>query len=338
MARYIVQRLILLMVVVVGIATITFALSRILPGSPAELMLGGHPTAAQIARATAELGLDRPLAVQYVSYVAALAQGDLGVSLRTGQPVRTEIAHRLGATLELTTLAILLVVALGIPIGVLSAVRQNTPFDTLARAVAIAGSAFPSFMLAIVMQMIFCGALGWLPLQGRIDPLAAIETPIAPVTRLYLVDALLSGNVDGLLSALAHLVLPLATLTILLLATITRITRNMMVEVLKEDYIRTALAFGVPKASIHYRHALKATLVPMLTTIGLTYGNLLGGAVVVEFLFDWPGLGGFLVSSLIVNDFPAVVGTTMVLACLYLMVNLGVDLLYYLVDPRLRAA
>jgi peptide/nickel transport system permease protein len=192
-------------------------------------------------------------------------------------------------------------------------------------------------MLAIVLQVIFFGVLEWLPLQGRVDPVVSIDTPISPITRLFLVDALLTGNMTGFLSALAHLVLPLLTLTILLLATVVRITRNMMVEVLKEDYIRTAFAYGVPTSSIYYRHALKATLIPILTVIGLTYGNLLGGAVVVEFIFDWPGLGGFLVFSIIENDFPAAIGTTLFLAGLYLTINLIVDLLYAVVDPRLRA-
>ncbi|MDK1378247.1 ABC transporter permease [Sinorhizobium sp. 6-70] len=338
LVKTVVQRLMLMAIIILGVVTIMFILSRVLPGSPAELMLGGHPTAAQLAKAEEELGLNKPLLVQYVDYVAQIARGDFGNSLRTGQPVITEIANRVGATLELTTLAILLVMLLGIPLGVLSAVRQNSAIDNVARAVAVAGVAIPSFMLAIVLQLVFFGVLKWLPLQGRIDPVVAIDAPIEPITRFYLLDALLTGNWAGFMSALAHLALPLATLTILLLATVVRITRNMMVEVLKEGYIRTAFAYGLPRSSIYYRHALKATLIPILTVIGLTYGNLLSGAIVVEFIFDWPGLGGFLVFSLIENDFPAAIGTTLFLAGLYLTINLVVDLLYAVVDPRLRTS
>lgn len=331
------QRIVLMAGIVLGVVTVTFILSRVLPGSPAALMLGGRATAEQIARAEAELGLDRPLPVQYIAYVGDISRGDFGESLRTGQPVLTEVGNRLAATFELTTLAIVLVVLVGIPLGVLSAVRQNSILDNIARAVAVGGVAIPSFMLAIILQMVFFGALGWLPLQGRLDPILAMDSPIRPITRLFLVDALLTGNWDGFLDALAHIALPALTLTILLLASVTRITRNMMVEVLREEYIRTAFAYGVPKPSIYYRHALKATLIPMLTVVGLTYGNLLGGAVIVEFIFDWPGLGGFLVFSILENDFPAAVGATLFLAGIYLTVNLVVDLLYFVVDPRLRA-
>ena len=335
--KYVVQRLILMVGIILGVMTITFVLSRVLPSSPAELMLGDRPTVEQIAAAEVELGLDKPLLVQYVSYVSDVFRGEFGNSLRTGQPVLVEVGDRLGATFELTTLAMLLVVSIGVPLGVFSAVRQNSMLDNVARAFAVSGVAFPSFILAMMLQMMFYGALGWLPLQGRLDPIVSLDSPIQPMTGLFLVDALLTGNWDGFVDALAHIALPLLTLTILLLATVTRITRNMMVEVLKEEYIRTAFAYGVPKTSIHYRHALKATLIPMLTVIGLTYGHLLGGAVIVEVIFDWPGLGGFVVFSIIANDYPASLGATLLLAGIYLTVNLIVDLLYFVVDPRLRA-
>ena len=335
--KYVVQRLILMVGIILGVMTITFILSRVLPSSPAELMLGDRATVEQIAAAEVELGLDKPLLVQYFSYVSDVFRGEFGDSLRTGQPVLVEVGDRLGATFELTTLAMLLVVLIGVPLGVFSAVRQNSMLDSFARAFAVSGVAFPSFILAMMLQMMFYGALGWLPLQGRLDPIVSLDSPIQPITGLFLVDALLTGNWDGFADALAHIALPLLTLTILLLATVTRITRNMMVEVLKEEYIRTAFAYGVPKTSIHYRHTLKATLIPMLTVIGLTYGHLLGGAVIVEVIFDWPGLGGFVVFSIIANDYPASLGATLLLAGIYLTVNLIVDLLYFVVDPRLRA-
>lgn len=337
MIKYLLQRIVLMAGIVLGVMTITFILSRLLPSSPAELMLGGRPSAEQIAAVEAELGLDKPLPVQYINYIRDIAQGQFGNSLRTGQPVLTEVKNRIGATFELTTLSIMFVILIGVPLGILSAVRQNSWLDNIARATAVGGVAMPSFILAMVLQMIFYGGLGWLPLQGRLDPVMSLDAPIETITRLYLVDALLTGNWDGFVSALAHLVLPVLTLTVLLLATVMRITRNTMVEVLQQEYIRTAFAYGIPKRSIYYRHALKATLIPMLTVIGLTYGQLLGGTVIVEFIFNWPGLGGFLVSSIIDNDFPAAVGTTLFLSGIYLLVNLIIDLLYYVVDPRLRA-
>jgi peptide/nickel transport system permease protein len=335
--RYAAQRLLSMIGIIVGVATITFVLSRVLPSSPAELMLGGRPTLEQIAVAEAQLGLDRPLSVQYVRYVADLLRGDLGISLRSGRPVLTEVINRFAATFELTTLTICLVLLIGIPMGVVSGVRQNSWIDNLSRALAITGVALPSFMLAMGLQMLFHGELGWLPLQGRVDAIVMLDNPVRSLTRLYLVDAAVSGNWVALSSALSHLVLPVATLTFLLLATVVRIIRNTMVEVLREEYIRTPVAYGVPAAVVHYRYALKATLIPTLTVIGLTYGQLLGGTIVVEFIYDWPGLGGLLVSSIIDNDYPVTLGATMFLAALYLFINLVVDLLYFVVDPRLRA-
>ncbi|ESW65311.1 peptide ABC transporter permease [Mesorhizobium sp. LSJC280B00] len=315
-----------------------FVLSRVLPASPAELMLGGRPSFEMIAKAEAELGLDRPLAVQYLNFIGSAIRGELGDSLLTKRPVLLEVRERFGATFELTTLAMVLVLLIGVPIGVLSAVRQNSMLDNVVRTISVAGVAIPSFILAMSLQLLFYGALGWLPLQGRVDTSILLRNPIKPITGLFLIDAPLTGNWEGFTSALAHIALPLLTLTILLLATVTRITRNMMIEVLKEEYIRTAFAYGLPKSAIYYQYALKATLIPILTVIGLTYGNLLGGAVVVESVFDWPGLGSFVVSSIAQNDYPASLGATLFLAGTYLLINLIVDLLYPVVDPRLRTA
>ncbi|MDX0481917.1 ABC transporter permease subunit [Sinorhizobium medicae] len=332
------QRLLLMCGVVFGVMTIMFVLSRVLPASPAELMLGGRPSLEMIKNVEAELGLDQPLPNQYIRFISEAVRGDFGNSLLTQRPVLTEVRERLGATFELTTLAIVLVLLIGLPIGILSAVRQNSVLDNAARTVAVAGVAIPSFILAMSLQILFYGVLGWLPLQGRVDASIALDNPIKSVTGLFLVDSLLTGNWEGFSNAAAHIVLPLVTLTILLLSTVTRITRNMMIEVLKEEYIRTAFAYGLPKRAIYYRYALKATFIPILTVVGLTYGQLLGGAVVVEHVFDWPGLGSFLVSSIAQNDYPASLGATLFLAGIYLLVNLIVDLLYAVVDPRLRTA
>jgi peptide/nickel transport system permease protein len=337
MARYAVQRLLLMTGILLGVLTITFILSRVLPGSPVELMLGHRPTPELIEAANKELGLDQPLIIQYFTYVGEVVQGDFGKSLRTGRPVLEEVGKRIGATLELTTLAIIFVVLIGVPLGVISAVRQNSFLDNSLRAGTIAGMAFPAFMLAMLLQMLFYGELGWLPLQGRLDSEVLLDSTFPRLTGFFLFDTLVAGDWRAFSSALQHIALPTLTLVIITLATVTRITRNMMVEVLGEEYIRTASAYGLPDRRIHYGYALRATLIPLLTVVGLTYGYMLGGAVVVEFVFDWPGLGGFMVFSISQNDFPAVMGTTLFLATAYLTINLVVDLLYYVVDPRLRA-
>lgn len=338
MIRYIINRLVLMVGILIGVLTITFVLGRALPADPAALIVGDRPTAEQLEKANRELGLDQSLAVQYVRFFAQIAQGEFGDSLRTKRPVMEEVGRRIGATVELTTISVFLVILIGVPMGVVSAVRQNSLTDNVVRATAVAGVAIPAFMLAMVLQMLFHGQWNLLPLQGRLDPLIALDNAFPSVTGLYLIDSLIDGNFLAFKSALSHLVLPVLTLTIVTLATVTRITRNMMVETLSEEYIHTAHAYGVPKRRIHYVYALRATMIPMLTVVGLTYGYMLGGAIVVEFVFDWPGLGGFVVFSIMQNDFPAVIGATLVLAGAYLVINLIVDLLYFVVDPRLRTS
>jgi peptide/nickel transport system permease protein len=319
-----------------GVLLIVFVLARVLPGSPVELMLGSKPTAEQIEVARTRLGLDRPIHEQFGLYLRDLVRGDLGTSLRTGRAVTTEIGQRLGATLELVLLSLGLAVLIGVPLGVMSAVRQGSALDHGVRAGSIAGLALPAFLIGMLLQMIFHGGLGWLPLQGRIHSAVLLDHAFPTVTGFYLFDSLLAGNWIAFRSAAAHLALPVATMTLAVLAIVTRNVRGMMVEVLGEDYIRTARAYGFSATTIHYRYALKATLIPVLTVLGLTLGYMLGGSVVVEYVFDWPGLGGYVVNSLITNDFPAVMGVTLLLAAAYLTINLAVDLLYHAVDPRLR--
>lgn len=336
MSRYIARRLLMMVGILLGVLTITFLLSRVLPGSPVEMMLGAKPTPEQIEAAREELGLDRPLSQQFVTYVWQALQGDFGTSLRTSRPVSSEILLRMTATLELVTIAMLIAIVIGVPLGIVSAVRRDTWRDHGARVFSIAGMALPVFLVGMLLQMIFYGMLDWLPLQGRIDRNILLDAQFDAVTGFYLIDTLLAGDMAAFRSALSHMLLPVATLTLAALATVTRIARNMMIEALGEDFVRTAHAYGLPARRIHYRYALKATLIPLLTVIGLTYGYMLGGSVVVEYVFDWPGLGAYIVGSLINNDFPAVMGVTLFLATSYLLVNLVVDLLYYAVDPRLR--
>lgn len=335
---YTVQRVLLLALTVLGILTITFVISRVLPGSPVDLMLGSKPTPDQIEEARRSLGLDRPLLEQYVRYIGDILQGDWGQSLRTGQPVLGDLGRLMPATLELVTLALLLAVGLGVPLGVRAAVCEGQAEDYVFRVSAIAGAAIPAFVLGIILQVVFHGALGILPLQGRIDANVVLDAPFASVTGFYLIDTVLAGQWAAFASALSHLVLPLTTLTISAMPIVFRVTRNIMADVLGADHVRTMYAYGMPEGRIHYRYALRATLIPLLTVIGLTYGYMIGGSIIVEYVFDWPGIGGYVVNGVIVNDFPAVLGVTVVLAASYLTINLIVDLGYHALDPRLRKA
>ncbi len=338
MTRYVIQRLILLVGTLLGVLTVTFFLTHILPGSPEAMIIGRRPTEDQIAAVRHALGLDLPLWQQYLRFLGEIFQGNFGKSFLTSQPVLQDIGQKLMATVELTTLAMIMIIVIGIPIGVLSAVKANKPIDHVVRTLSVMGVALPSFMLGMMLQMLFYGYLRWLPLQGRMTSTVLLDHPFPYVTGLYLVDTLLAGDTLAFRDALAHVVLPLATLTLALLPLIARTTRNLMVEVLSEDFVRTNFAYGMPRRDIYFRYALKATLIPLLTVIGLTYGYLLGGAIVAEYVFDWPGIGSYVVRAIIQSDYPAAIGVTLFLATAYLVINLIVDLLYFFVDPRLRTS
>ena len=338
MTRYVIQRLILMVGTLIGVLTVTFVLTHILPGSPVEVMLGHKPTADQVAAVKHQLGLDLPLWQQYLRFLGEVGQGHFGKSFLTNQPVIQDISQRLMATVELTTLAMICIVLIGIPIGILSAVKANSPIDHFVRSLSVAGVALPGFMLGMLLQMAFYGWLVWLPLQGRMTSTVMLDHKFPAVTGLFLVDSLLSGDMVAFRDVAAHIVLPLATLSLANLPLVARTTRNLMVEVLTEDYVLTAFAYGLPRRNVYFRYALKATLIPLLTVIGLTYGYLLGGAVVAEYVFDWPGIGSYVVRAITESDYPAAIGVTLFLAAAYLMINLIVDLLYFLVDPRLRHA
>jgi peptide/nickel transport system permease protein len=338
MTRYVVQRLILMVGTLIGVLTVTFALTHILPGSPVEVMLGHRPSPDQIAAAKHELGLDLPLWEQYLRFLGEIGRGHFGKSFLTNQPVLQDIGQRLMATVELTSLAMICIILIGVPIGVLSAVKANSPIDHFVRSLSVAGVALPAFMMGMLLQMVFYGWLGWLPLQGRMASAVLLDHRFPTVSGLYLVDSLLAHDWVAFRDAAAHIVLPLATLTLANLPLVARTTRNLMVEALSEDYVRTAFAYGLPPRDVYFRYALKATLIPLLTVIGLTYGYLLGGAVVAEYVFDWPGIGSYVVRAITQSDYPAAVGVTLFLAAAYLTINLIVDLLYFAVDPRLRRA
>ncbi len=311
-------------------------MARVIPGSPEAMWIGAKPTQEQLDQARHELGLDRPVVIQYLMYVGRLAQGDLGISLRTRRRVAEELAERWAATFELVTLSILAALAIGIPAGICSATRKDQALDHVSRAVSISGVAMPVFWLGMTLQILLHGKLGWFPLQGRIGSQVLMDHPIAPITGFYLLDALVEGNWSAWSSAVGHIVLPAFTLSFASLAVITRMARSSMLEVLREDYIQTALAYGVSRGVVLYRYALKNALTPTITVVGLSYGLLLGGSFMVESIFDWPGLGRYAVLSVTTNDFPAIMGVASLYAVTYIVINTLVDLMYYFIDPRIK--
>lgn len=335
MLQYIFKRLVLLIATAFGVVTIAFILSK-LRGSSATLSLGSHPTAEQIAAANEAMGLNDPILVQYARYIGDVLRGDFGTSMITGRPVMEDIAQRFPATLEIVMPAMVLSIIIGILVGTAAAVRNGQAFDLTARLLAIAGAAVPAFFLAVALQLVFHGYFDVLPLQGRIGSEVTINEPFAAITGFYLIDTLLAGNWSAFVSSLQHLVLPVLTLTIAIVALMVRFTRTLMLDVLRSDHVRTAVAYGLPSRKIYFTYALRATLVPLITVVGLTFGYLLGGSIVVEYVFDWPGLGSYVVNAVVVNDTQAALGVTILMSLLYLAINLAVDLAYYALDPRLK--
>jgi ABC-type dipeptide/oligopeptide/nickel transport systems, permease components len=332
MARYIFRRLIGLLIVLLGVSVITFSLAQLVPIDPAATALGSNAREEQIAAYRAELGLDKPAVVQYFNYVGRLLQGDLGTSIRTRRPVIDDLRDYLPATIELSLAAISVAICIGIPFGILASVRRNGLIDALARIFALVGGSLPIFYIGLSALGLFYRELRWMPGPGRLD---STITPPNTITGLYTIDALISGNWPVLQNALWHLVLPAFVLGYASAAVLLRMTRSAMLEVLNQDFVRTARAKGLRENVVVLRHALKNAMLPVLTTIGVTFGSLLSGAVLTETIFGWPGLGRYATASVTSLDFPAVMGVTLVAAIVYPVVNLIVDLCYRFIDPRI---
>lgn len=336
MLRYISIRLVWLAFILMGICLITFIITRVVPSDPAALYLGPKAKAEQVAEVKKELGLDRPLPVQFVHYTSQLLKGNLGNSLRTHQPVLNGILNHLPASLELMLTAIVIALALGIPLGVFSAAKENTAVDHSGRILSVACVSLPSFWLAMILQILFFKVLGIFPVGGRLDTVVSILHPIETITGFNLIDSLLTGNWPALKSSLHHLILPSLTLSAYSLGLISRMTRATMLEIYREDYITTARAIGVPESEIMFHHALKNSLNPSLTAAGLCFAYMLLGTFFIEIIFFWPGLGSYMVKAIFMNDYPVIIGCTIVVAFFYVLVNLTVDLLQASIDPRLR--
>lgn len=327
------KRLAFLLLVVIGVCVITFSISHLIPGDPARLVAGDRASEEVVSGIRTQMGLDRPLAEQFWNYLKNTAQGDLGTSLRTNRPVVEDLSIFFPATLELALVALLLAVLLGVPLGVLSAVYRDRPIDHLVRTLAVTGISTPAFWLGLLLIMAFYGTLGWLPGGGRIDP--NIEPPLR-VTGFYLMDSVLAGDWAALKSTVEHLILPAFTLGFIHLGVVARQIRSAMLDELQQDYVRTARANGIPQRQVILRHALPNALIPSVTVLGLALGDLLYGAVLTETVFAWPGMGAYVVNSIQSLDFPAVMGFAVVVSFAYVLVNLAVDLLYMLIDPRIK--
>lgn len=333
MKRIIAKRLSLLVFVLFGVTLITFFMSHVIPGDPARMMVGQRADEETLQEVRRQLGLDQPVWVQYFTYVKGILSGDLGISIRTQQPVVNDLLTFFPATLELALTAFVIALVVGIPIGILSAVKKDTLWDHGGRLFAIAGVSTPVFWSGLVGILIFYKLLGWLPSSGRID--LSVAAP-AQITGLYVLDSLITGNWETFANSLWHLILPALTLSFAQLAIVTRQVRASMLEVLGQEYIRTALANGIKGPLLLFRYALRNALIPTITVVGLSFGSLLGGAVVTETIFGWPGMGKYVVDSIAYLDFPAIMGFTMIISVGYVLINLLVDLTYLLLNPQIR--
>ncbi len=330
---YALRRMTLILPVIIGVSILTFIISNCIPGDPARMAAGPKATADVIAELREKLGLDLPLYVQYLRYMSNLTHLRLGTSIMTQREVSVDILERFPATLELSATAMLLAVVVGIPFGIISASRRDQTIDQLSRVAALSGVAVPSFWLGMMLILVFYLRLGVLPGGGRIG---IMSTPPRHITGLYTVDALLTGQTRKLLEAISHLILPAITQSAVVVGMITRMTRSSMLEVLQEEYIRVARAKGLRDSVVLYKHALKNAVLPVVTMIGMTFGYTLGGSVLVESVFYWPGMGQYAVQAVMYMDFPAVLGITIFIAILYALINLAVDIGYFYLDPRIK--
>jgi peptide/nickel transport system permease protein len=318
--------------VLLGVSIVVFFMVRAIPGDPAQIMLGQQATQEQVQQIRENMGLDKPIFVQYGLFLKDALRGDLGDSIVTGRPVTTELLTRLPATLELTAFAMLIAILVGIPVGVISAVRQYSLLDKTTSVLALTGISMPIFWLAMILVVIFGVNLELLPFPGRLDP----TTGITAITGLVLVDSLLTLNFAGFWDGLLHLIMPALALATIPMAVIMRMTRSSMLEVMNEDYVRTARAKGVVPWRVVFKHALRNAMLPTITVIGLQTGLLMGGAIITETIFSWPGIGLYTYNSISSRDYASIQGVVLYAALLFVLVNLLVDILYAVLDPRVR--
>jgi dipeptide transport system permease protein len=334
MLRMGLKRLLMAVPSLVGVVIVTFLLTRALPGDPAAYFAGPAATKEAIEQIRVNLGLDKPLIVQFGRYVGDLTRGDLGNSLTTGQPVSKEIRERLPASAELTLLGLILSISIAVPLGILAATRPGSLIDHACRVLATAGVSLPVFFTGLILVYVFYYLLGWAPAPlGRLD---VFYSPPPQVTGFYLIDSAIAGDGEVFLASLKQLILPAATLGIFSLAPIARMTRASMLAVLASDFVRTARASGLAPYTVIVTYAFRNAMIPVVTTLGMVFSFLLGANVLVEKVFAWPGIGSFAVEALIASDFAPVQGFVLTMAMMYVALNLLIDILYGLIDPRVR--
>ncbi|MBE9125785.1 MULTISPECIES: ABC transporter permease [unclassified Coleofasciculus] len=334
MGRYIAKRLLNLIPVLLGITLLVFTFLHLIPGDPAIVMLGERATPEQLEALREQLGLNEPLPLQYLTFLTNLLRLDFGTSIISGIPIIEEIKTRWPATFELSLAAMIVAVILGIPAGVLAAVRKNTWTDNLSMTASLIGVSMPVYWLGLLLIYLFAVNLNWLPPSGRISIEAGLN--FQPITGFYVLDTLLKLNFKTLLDVLPHLILPALTLGTIPLAILARITRSAMLEVLSQDYIRTARAKGIPERWVIVKHALKNALLPVVTIIGLQFGTLLGGAILTETIFSWPGIGLWIYEGILARDYPVVQGGVVFVSAAFVLINLLVDISYAFIDPRIQ--
>jgi dipeptide transport system permease protein len=335
MLRFLLTRASLVIPTFFGVTLLTFALIRLAPGDPVLIMAGERGIdPVRYAQLRAEMGLDEPILVQYGIYIADVLKGDLGRSIVTRESVFSEFLALFPATIELSLAAMLIAVLIGLPAGIIAGVGRGSAFDHVVMGVSLTGYSMPIFWWGLLLILLFSVTLGWTPVSGRIAVLYYVE----PVTGFLLIDTLLAGEWKAFVSALRHLILPAIALGTIPLAVIARITRSSMLEVLNEDYIRTARAKGLSPLRVIGLHALRNALIPVITVIGLQVGTLLAGAILTETIFSWPGIGKWLIESIRRRDYPVLQGGILLIATLVMLVNLTVDVLYGVINPRIRHA
>ena len=329
---YIIRRLLSLIPTLLGVSIIVFLFLRMIPGDPALALAGEHASEENVERIREEFGLNKPLHEQYFTYVGKVLRGDLGRSILSRRPISEELKTRFPATIELSICALIVALVVGLPAGIISATKRNSIFDNIAMVGSLLGISMPIFWLGLMLNWFFAVQLGWLPSVTRLD--SGIE--LQRITNLLIIDSILTGNAEALLNAVQHLILPAVALGTIPMAIIARMTRSAMLEVLEQDYVRTARAKGLRERAVIIRHALGNALLPVITIVGLQVGVLLSGAVLTETIFAWPGIGRWLYLSILSRDYPIVQGMALFITILFLIVNLLVDISYAMVDPRIR--
>ena len=330
---FIARRILLLFPVLFGLSILTFVISHVAPGDPAASIAGINATKETIEMVRHKWGFDKPLPEQYIIYMKGLFRGDLGMSGHTQHPVWEDLKTFIPATAELALASLLFMIILGIPLGVIAANNKDGILDHLTRLGSVVGVCIPAFLLALIFQMVFYSKLGWLPAGGRLD---ASLTPPTTITGLYVIDSLLTANWVTLANSLKHLIMPAIVLGVSGLGGVARITRASMLEVIGSDYIKAARAKGVPERTVIGKHALKNSLIPVTTVVGLWIGALLGGTFIVEVIFYWPGIGYYGTAGILKQDFNTTIGVALFIGFVYVLANLAVDILYVFLDPRIQ--